>query len=260
MHGGDASAVAELQQVQLLRLQDAAKLQQLSLATGPVCIWPMHLVGAWPGPLQKVDMSLYVLDEDDEDLRLLEAAVDLSAFSRAAGCTAELNIFIFAWGSPDVVDSFVAGILAGLHAVGSFNLLRLEWSLEGVAGHMSELRQLQCSRCVIASQFEGHVSQLPPFGHLTVLVEEWDYEADPLSCEWAALASPGVRCLGSADLPLFGLEVRGFSGLPAHRQPWALVIWAHMGLVRGLPVSCFVEQAPGMHVWRNAPGADLDLP
>ena len=103
-----------------------------------------------------------------------------------------------------------------------------------------------------------NIVQLPALGHLTVVLND-HHDGAPLSCEWAALASPGARCLGSPDQPVLTQEVGGCSGLPSHRQPWALVIWADMGLVRGLPVSGFVEEATGMHVWRNAAGASLDV-
>ena len=256
LQGKDAAELADAQHVQLLRLQDAPRLQQLTVATCPVCKWLADLAGSLPGRLQKVEVSLWVSEEDNADLEP-SCAVDLSAFSKAAGCTAELDVSIVAWGWSDAEDRFVPGSLAGLRAVGSFHLLHREWTAERVAEHVLELSQLQCSHCILLIFFQAHFAQLPTLGHLTLVLEEWDHQTlDPLSCEWAALASPGVRCLGRADHPVLALEIRGCSGLPAHGQPWALAVWADMSTVRGLPVRCFVEEAPGMHVWRNAAGRD----
>ena len=252
------AAAAEVQHMQLLRMQDAAKLQQLSLATGPVCQWPAALAGSLPGRLRKVHVSLYITDED------AESNVDLSAFSRAAGCTAELDISLLGACSPGALC--LAGVIASLRDVGSFHLLRLDWPAGQVAWYLQQLSQLQCSRCVLAFPSLDHlafpcldhVAQLPTFGHLTLVVEELlEKSVEPLTCEWAALASPGVRCLGSADQPLLDVEVRGCPGVPVQGAPWALAGWADMRTVWGLPVASFLEEAPGMHVWRNAAGADL---
>ena len=250
-----AAAAAKVQHVQLLRMQDASALRQLSIITGPICEWPADLAGSLPGRLEKVHLGLCVPKNDA--LLLSEAAVDLSAFSQAAGCTAELEVFIHACGLFHEKDAFLAGFLAGVCAVGSFHLLCLYWTLEGVAAHVLELSQLQCSRCVISCEHLAHVCQLPALGHLTLLAKSWPADSEPLTCEWAALASPGVRCLGSAAQPTLGLVIKGCCGLPAHAQPWALAIWADMSKVQGVPVDCFVEKAPGMHLWRNNAGAGL---
>ena len=258
----DAAALAELQHVLLLRLQDAPKLQQLSLRTRPICEWPAHLAEALPGRLQKVHVRLHIPHKDDKMHGLPEAAVDLSAFSRASGCTAALDISVVGLEtSADAKHPCVAGILAGLCAVGSFGLLHLYWSVEHVAEHVLGLSQLQCSYCILLFPQPAHIPQLPSLRHLVVMIEERGSE--PLSCEWAALASPGVHCLGSAAQPLLNLVVTGCPGLPAHGQPWALVlalvIWADMSNVQGLPVSCFVEEASGKHVWQNAAGIELEI-
>ena len=98
---------------------------------------------------------------------------------------------------------------------------------------------------------------LPAFEHVTVVLWTSSQEVVPVSFAWAALASPGVRCLGSAMEPALNVSVVGCTGMPAHDRPWALVIWGAMSDVRGLPAHCFVKKAPGKHVWRNAAAAGL---
>ena len=267
----DAAATAELQLMQLLRLQDTRALRQLSLTTGAVCHWPAYLAGSLPGRLLKVHMRLCVPDQNqllDPDEGLDQSAIDgmvdidLSAFSQAAGCTAELDISLFGphpFAVEDSHDSIVPGILADLCAVGSFHVLHLDWRLAHVAEHALELSEMQCSRCVLTPACQGRISRLPTIGHLTLAIKRWADIVGPLICEWAALASPGVRCLGSAAQPICKLVVNGCPGLVPTGQPWALAIWAGLSDVRGLPTSSFVEEAPGMHVWRNAAGAGLDV-
>ena len=84
-----------------------------------------------------------------------------------------------------------------------------------------------------------------------------------MQCLWSSgrpLASPGVRGLGSGEHLVLRQEVKSCSALPAHRQPWALAVWAtNMSRVQRLPARCFLEEAPGMHVQRNAAGAGLQV-
>ena len=258
-----AAHAIERQHLQLVCLQDVSCLQGLVIHARAACDWPAALVGRLPGSLRWVCVNLSI--SHDSQLGP-SGTVDLSAFGRAAGCTADLDVFVVGmWASP-VQESVLAGTLDGLCAMGSCDSLYFgcvvgHAAAVGLAEVSTGLSQLQCSRCVLAARFlppHAHINQLPPLGHVTLEVKHWDDDSDVLTCEWAALAGPGVRCLGSIHQHMRSVDVRGCSGSPAHRQPWVLVIWAHPLNVRGLPVNSFAEEAPGMHVWRNAAGADLE--
>ena len=260
--GGDEVAdVVAMQHVQLLRLQDAAKLEQLSICTGTVCDWPAALVDSLPGSLQTVRACIDV-HADSQELGP-SGAFDLSAFHQAAGCTPELHIKVRGLETPQVTPSCAAGMLAGISAAGAFHTLSLGTDMDFVSAHLAELSQLRCSRCILQLDCWEDVAVLPALRHVTLSTEEWgrtfDVEAvGPMSCAWDVLASPGVRCLGTPAWRVPTLDVRGCSGLPAHGRPWALAVWTDdMSSVTGLPASCFVEEARGLHVWRNAAGADL---
>ena len=235
------------------------KLWQLTLTAGSVCGWPAALAGSLLGRLRVVYVVFEIEHFEDEQRLGPLGMVDLSAFSQAAGCTAQLHICIYGMWSRSAEESSAAGILAGLRAVGPFCTLSPSCSVEHLAEHSAALSQLQCAHCVVHPHPQAHIAQLPSISLLTLIHEERADDDEPMSCEWSALASPGVRRLGSGHDPLPGLVVRGCSGLAPHDTPWVLCIWADMGTVRGLPVSSFVEEAPGMHVWRNAAAAVLGV-
>ena len=250
--------ITEMQHVQLMRLQDVSKLQQPRLLTGPVCKWPAALVRAWPGSLQKVHVSV---PTEDGDQRLAPpGALDLTPFSlasassKATSCTAELNISVYNLWDFSAEEAWVAGVLAGLRAVCSFRTLRLQTSGACVDEHHPAMSQPERECCVLEILGgPSHFEQLPALRHVTIISDN----ATDLVIEWAALASPGVRCLDFACQLIFTMTTEGCSGLPPSGRPWALAIWADMSRVQGLPASSFMEEAPGMHVWRNAAGAGL---
>ena len=261
---------AEMQHVQLLRLQDASWLERLVLHSGTVCHWPAALASSLPGSLQEVQVSIDTESkpcgpEAGQQAQLEDlVSVDLSAFSQAAGCAAQLHVSVDA--SPEEPRdeeeelALVAAILAGLSTLACFQSFTLSCTTAALPAHIAALNQLQCCCCRLALDGDGasHIAQLPAFEHLTVTRRTAD-DNGPVSFMWAALASPGVRCLGSASRPVLDESIIGCTGLPAHDAPWALVVWGDMSDVQGLPVHCFVEEAPGKHVWRNAAAAGLEV-
>ena len=244
--------VAEQQQAQLLRLQDATQLRHLALHTAmtPAIQWPAALARALPPSLRDVRICL------DVKYCRSSRAVDLSAFSGAAGCSAEVEVSIDGLSPFDQAGGPAA--LAAVRALGSFHTLWMDGAVSQLFPHFAGLPYVQC--CTLNLHRDAVVTQLPAAGHLTLTSEFSDERRlRPMACEWAALAGPGVRCLGDKCQLLSHLAVTGCTGLPALDAPWALAVWADMRVVRGLPASCFVEEAPGKHVWRNAAAAGLPV-
>ena len=252
-----------MQHAQLVRLQGAPKLEQLSIVTGTVCVWPAALACSLPGSLQKIRVCIALHDSRRQQLGP-SGGCDLSAFHQAAG-SPQLDVHVCGlWHSGLLRSAHAASILAGLSAAGAFHTLCLTTNMGFVSAHLAELSQLRCSRCVMQFRGGADIAVLPLYRHVSMAILVWAgppgaQTARSPPCNCAALASPGVRCLGSAGYPLGRLVVRDCPGLPAHRQPWALAVWANMSTANGLPASCSVEEVPGLHVWRTAAGASLNV-
>ena len=265
------AAFVERQHVQLLRLQDASKLERLDLQVNTaICHWPAALAKL-PGSLQQVRVAIDVgwtpQGPDAQQTPRLEdlVTVDLSAFSPAAGCTAELHVTVHMDSDEPSVNNedditLAAGVLAGLCALDSFRSFSLSCAADALSAHAAALKRLRCPWCELSLHADKAttIAELPASEHLTLTVQTY-YEQLPVSCAWAALASAGMRCLGSAEQPAADVLVTGCTGLPAHDTPWALVVWGDPSHVQGLPAHCFVQEAPGKHVWRNAAAAGLEV-
>ena len=247
----DAASIKAMgsQNVQLVRLQDAASLQLLKISTGIVCHWPASLRCALPVSLQTVCVKIVAEDE--------ECIVDLSAFTAAAGCGAELHVRIM---QVDY-DEPMCDILRELTALPSFSSLPVDClpQLAREEAFQALLEQVKCTRLIMTNGYNFSVTLLPAVHDLAMLPKFYPEITWPVFA-WSALASPGLHCLGSATFPLKQLAVQSCNGLPGHHAtPWALIIWADLSVVTGLPLECFVEEARGKHVWRNAAASDLVL-
>ena len=221
-------AVAAMQHRQLTNLQHAAKLQQLELRTGTFCKWPASLQSILPASLQRVTVNISVV----ADL----CSIDLSAFTLAAGCVAQLYVKVAVSCFP-----FADKNLSALIALARFSLLQVD-CLADVVNHLTPLQQVQCDRLILglqsgSSDGRDRLICLPAVKHLTVFANfsHFSHRARPLIA-WPDLASPGLRCLGTADFPVHRLGVEGCDGLPEHGAAWALVIWGDLKGVRGLPL------------------------
>ena len=268
----DADDICDLQQVQLLRLRHAANLQHLKLHTGAACEWPAGLRCRLPASLQTVNVLIHA----EGDVR-----IDLSRFTPAAGCTAALQVEVH---EEDIYDKGhrLEGILRALAALPSFSSLQVKYFLPDRLWHLSLLEQVQCERLVLDLRGDTTIEHLPAVQHWTILVDPL-YWGDMLFVEWSALMCPGVHCFGSVELAMRDLHFESYTGLPVLAStgasidaPWALVIWAdrlhvcprsrpsdvcmqRVPRVCGVPASCFVEEVPGKHVWRNAAAKDMVL-
>ena len=102
------------------------------------------------------------------------------------------------------------------------------------------------------------ITWLPAVQHLTVS-HSWymeDLKEVPVFA-WSALATLGLRCLGCEGLPLLAAVVQGCTGVPGYDSPWALVIYADLSTIEGLPLESFIED--DRHVWRNAAARNMLL-
>ena len=253
----DASAIAALQHMQLVCLQDAVKLEHLELHTGAVCHWPASLQCTLPASLQVVNVCIHA-----EYLGQEEGMIDLSMFTEGAGCPAELQVEVWVLDNEDAASilGHLIRAVSAISGVCSLTLLCMPTALE----QLSMVEQVQCDELTLSfwvPECEA-ITWLPPVPHLNVLFESMtDGDVDFQVFMWSALASPGLRCLGSEDHPMNDIVVKSCTGLPVHdhASPWALAIWADLSTVRGLPLGCFREEARGKHVWRNAAARDLEL-
>ena len=199
----DDDAEADLQHLQLVCLQGAAHLRQLTLHTGIVSHWPASLKCALPASLQKViiGMDTFLFFQGDTLM------IDFSAFTLAAGCHAALQV------KADADTRFdddedpaklieLISVLTAVPSFSSFTLGCMDFSVE----HLGLLEQVQCDRLTLTLYGSGcnMLTWLPAVQHLTVIFD-WLF-AEPVTdapvFDWAALASPGLRCLGSAEAPM----------------------------------------------------------
>ena len=125
----DANMTAELQRMLLVRLQDAANLSKLKLSTGLVCTWPASLGCKLPDSLQVVRIHMQV--ERD-----VVCNIDLSGFTSAAGCQADLHVHIVfdLFEEDDDEQEQIRVILSSLTALPTFSSL----CLAGGAGQRPE--------------------------------------------------------------------------------------------------------------------------
>ena len=252
---GDATVAS--QHLQLVRLQNAAGLQQLKIHTGAVCNWPASLHCALPASLQTVRVKIVAEDA--------ECIVDLSAFTAAAGCGAELHVKVC---QATDEDEPVLEVLSALTALCSISSLQVDCntSLTRIQALCSLVGRLNVNRFTVSLEPFHSITFLRGVHDLTADLPTYSYmhgkshAHDGPPFPWHALAGPGMRCLGSAKFLLEKFAVESCTGVPFHATQWALVIWIrNLRAVEGLPLECFREEAPGKHVWRNAAARDITL-
>ena len=245
-----AQAMVVSQHVQLVRLQDAAGLQRLEIVAGGICDWPASICCPLPASLQQFHVILVTEGA--------ECSFDLSAFTPAAGCTAEVHVVVVCSHHRNKHLGTVLAALAGLPRVEFLELTCLHEPID--PQQFILLGQVQCDELTL--HVDSHaITHLPAVRHLTLEFRGLDWTAGGVVCEWSALTGAGVRYLGICGQPVHELRIVGYNEAPVHEVPWALVIWGDMNNVQGVPAAFFEahELVPSRHVWRNAAAGDIWL-